>query len=96
VELINQSGADFLCVALGAPKQEKFIYDHKSELAVQGAIGVGGSLDVWSGDLQRAPEFYRKHGLEWLYRLIQQPGRIGRMARLPIFMCKVLIHGKQG
>lgn len=96
VEQINQSGADFLCVALGAPKQEKFIYDHKAELNVHGAIGVGGSLDVWSGTLKRAPEFYQNHGLEWLYRLIQEPRRIGRMARLPVFMCKVLVRGRRG
>ena len=94
VEKINESGADFLCVALGAPKQEQFIYDHKQELKVQGAIGVGGSLDVWSGSLKRAPAFYQRHGLEWLYRLIQEPRRIGRMAKLPVFMCKVLVHGR--
>lgn len=94
IEIINNSGADFLCVALGAPKQEKFIYDHKNELKVHGAIGVGGSLDVWSGDLKRAPEFYQKHGLEWLYRFIQQPGRIGRIMKLPVFMLKVIIQGR--
>ena len=94
VEQINESGADFLCVALGAPKQEKFIYDHKEELKVHGAIGVGGSLDVWSGDLKRAPEFYQKHGLEWLYRFIQQPGRIGRVMKLPVFMLKVIFQGR--
>lgn len=95
VEEINESGADFLCVALGAPKQEKFIYDHKSELNVHGAIGVGGSLDVWSGDLKRAPEFYQKHGLEWLYRFLQQPGaRIKRVMKLPVFMLKVMAQGK--
>lgn len=94
VEQINQSGADFLCVALGAPKQEKFIFDHKAELKVHGAIGVGGSLDVWSGDLKRAPEFYQKHGLEWLYRFIQQPRRAGRMMKLPVFMVKVMIQGR--
>ena len=95
VELINQSGADFLCVALGSPRQEKFIHEYKAELKVHGAIGVGGSLDVWSGDLKRAPEFYQKHGLEWLFRLIQEPRRIGRMMKLPVFMCKVLLYGKQ-
>lgn len=94
VREINDSGADFLCVALGAPKQEKFIDDHKSELKVRGAIGVGGSLDVWAGTLKRAPEFYQKHGLEWLYRFIQEPSRIGRMAKLPIFMLKVIAAGK--
>ena len=91
VEQINASGADFLCVALGAPKQERFIAQHREEFtSVRGAIGVGGSLDVWAGNLKRAPEFYRKHGLEWLSRFIQQPSRIGRMAALPVFMLRVI------
>ena len=45
---------------------------HRKGLKVKAAIGVGGSLDVWAGEVKRAPEFYRKHGLEWLYRLVQQ------------------------
>lgn len=91
---INESGADFLCVALGAPKQERFIYEHRDELVPRGAIGVGGSLDVWAGTLKRAPEFYRKHGLEWLYRFIQQPSRYKRMLALPVFMLRVIFTGK--
>ena len=94
VKEINNSSADFLCVALGAPKQERFIHDHRSELSVNGAIGVGGSLDVWAGTLKRAPEFYRKHGLEWLYRLIQEPSRYKRMLALPVFMLRVIFTGK--
>jgi len=90
VKEINDSGADFLCVALGSPKQEKFIYEHINELNVKCAIGVGGSLDVWAGNLKRAPEFFRDHGLEWLYRFIQQPSRYKRMATLPFFMLKVV------
>jgi len=91
VRAINESGADFLVVALGSPKQEKFIYRYRDKLAVKGAIGVGGSLDVWAGTLKRAPEFYRNHGLEWLYRLIQQPSRYKRMAALPLFMIKIIV-----
>lgn len=94
VQEINDSGADFLCVALGAPKQEKFISDHRDQLKVKGAIGVGGSLDVWAGTLKRAPEFYQKHGLEWLYRFIQQPSRYKRMLALPVFMLRVIFTGK--
>lgn len=90
VEDINASGADFLCVALGSPKQEEFIARHRDELKVKAAIGVGGSLDVWAGTLQRAPEFYQNHGLEWLYRFIQEPARYKRMAALPAFMMKVM------
>ncbi len=91
VKAINDSGADFLCVALGSPKQEKFVSRYRNELKVRAAIGVGGSLDVWAGTLKRAPEFYRNHGLEWLYRLIQQPSRYKRMVALPLFMMKVVI-----
>ena len=96
IETINQSGADFLCVALGSPKQEKFIFQYQTQLKVKGAIGVGGSLDVWAGTLKRAPEFYRSHGMEWLYRFIQQPSRYKRMAALPLFMIKVLFSRKKG
>lgn len=90
VEEINASNADFLCVALGAPKQEKFIAKYRNQLKVKGAIGVGGSLDVWAGTVKRAPGFYQRHGLEWLYRFLKQPSRYKRMAALPIFMLKVI------
>ncbi len=92
VDLINASGADFLCAALGSPKQEKFVSRHRDKLKTKCAIGVGGSLDVWAGTLKRAPEFYRNNGLEWLYRLIQQPSRYKRMAALPLFMIKVVFN----
>lgn len=92
---INNSGAEFLCVALGSPKQEKFIYNHRNEFAhVRAAIGVGGSLDVWAGNVKRAPEFYQKHGLEWFYRLKQEPSRWKRVLALPIFMLKVIFSGR--
>ncbi|MDD2215822.1 MAG: WecB/TagA/CpsF family glycosyltransferase [Eubacteriales bacterium] len=91
VEKINQSGADFLCVALGAPKQEKFIARYQKSLNAKAAIGVGGSLDVWAGTAKRAPEFYQKHGLEWLYRFAREPSRYRRITALPLFMIKVLI-----
>ena len=94
IEEINRSGADFLCVAMGAPKQEKFISRYRNTLKVKAAIGVGGSLDVWAGSVKRAPEFYRRHGLEWLYRFIKQPARYRRMAALPVFMIKVLFNRK--
>lgn len=96
VEEINKSGADFLCAALGAPKQEKFIYEHRNEFTnIKAGIGVGGSLDVWAGTVKRAPRFYQKHGLEWLYRLVKEPSRYKRMAQLPLFMIKVIARGKK-
>ena len=91
VAKINESGADFLCVALGSPKQEKFVYTHRNEFTtVRAAIGVGGTLDVWAGTVKRAPEFWQKHSIEWLYRFIKEPVRFKRVLQLPVFMLKVM------
>ncbi|MDR1571336.1 MAG: WecB/TagA/CpsF family glycosyltransferase [Clostridiales Family XIII bacterium] len=92
VAAINESRADFLCVAMGSPRQEAFIAAHGGGLCARAAVGVGGSLDVWAGALKRAPGFFRDHGLEWLYRLMQQPSRIGRVAALPLFLLRVLLE----
>jgi N-acetylglucosaminyldiphosphoundecaprenol N-acetyl-beta-D-mannosaminyltransferase len=91
---INESGADFLCVAMGSPRQEKFIKKYLRDLRVSAAMGVGGSRDIWAGTLKRAPDFFLNNGLEWLYRLYQEPSRIGRVAALPLFMARVLIDEK--
>jgi len=92
VSEINASGADFLCLALGSPKQELFAHNFKDKLKCKAVIGIGGSFDVWSGTLKRAPEFYIKNNIEWLYRLKQEPSRIKRIAKLPVFLLKVAIH----
>jgi len=83
---INSSNADILLVALGAPKQEKWINRHKDKLKVKICIGVGGTLDVFAGKASLAPEFFRKNGLEWLYRLYKEPWRYKRMLDLPRFI----------
>ena len=54
------------------------------------AVGLGGCLDVFAGNVQRAPESWQKAGLEWLYRLIKEPSRIGRMAKLPLILVDAL------
>ncbi len=87
---INEKKPDVLFVALGAPKQEKWIHANKKILNTRVAMGVGGSLDVWAGTAKRAPVFYQKLGLEWFYRLLTQPTRFMRMMSLPKFMIKVL------
>ena len=92
VRQINESGADFLCVALGSPKQEYFVIRHRDMLKVKAAAGLGGSLDIWSGQLNRAPAFYIDHGLEWLYRMIQEPKRLKRLPALPVFLIKAAIR----
>ncbi|MBQ6998176.1 MAG: WecB/TagA/CpsF family glycosyltransferase [Clostridia bacterium] len=95
IEDINMKSPDVLFVCLGAPKQEKWIDYHKKELNCKVCMGLGGSLDVFAGTVERAPEFYQKHGIEWLYRLIKQPKRFFRMLDLPKFGITVLFKGKK-
>ena len=92
---INEKKPDLLFVCLGAPKQEKWLNEHKDELDFGVAMGIGGSLDVFAGTVKRAPEFYQKHGIEWLYRLLKQPSRFIRMLDLPKFGFTVLINGRK-
>ncbi len=95
VEQINESGADIIFVCLGAPKQEEWIDRHRDELNVRVAMGIGGSLDVFAGRADRAPEIFCKTGMEWFYRLCKQPSRIGRMMALPKFAATVIVKGKK-
>ncbi|MFC4804625.1 WecB/TagA/CpsF family glycosyltransferase [Filifactor villosus] len=90
VSQVAEAKPDLLFVALGAPGQEYFIDTYKDRLHAGLLMGVGGSFDVLSGEVQRAPQFYRKYGLEWFYRLIKEPWRIGRMMSLPLFMLTVI------
>ena len=95
VNEINDSGADVVFVCLGAPKQEYWISENADSLKTKAALGVGGSLDVFAGTVERAPDFYCKHGLEWFYRLVKEPWRAKRMTALPKFAVTVLLHGKK-
>lgn len=81
---------DILFVAMGIPRQEKFIYKTKSVIGAKAAIGVGGSLDVFSGKAKRAPKIVQKAKLEWLWRLILNPKKYSKAASLPKFMAAVL------
>jgi len=86
IEAINLSGADILFVCLGAPTQEKWIYDNRSRLtSVKLMLALGGSLDGYAGVVKRAPKIFISLGLEWFYRLLCDPKRIGRMMKLPKF-----------
>lgn len=95
VEEINNSGADIVFVCLGAPKQEEWIARHRNELKVRVAMGIGGSLDVFAGRVERAPEIFCKTGMEWFYRLCKEPWRIGRMMELPKFAATVVTKGRK-
>ncbi len=90
LEELKNSDAKLILAALGSPKQEIFIAKALKFLPESVMIGIGGSFDVWAGVVQRAPEIYKKLGLEWLYRTIQEPERFKRIfPALPLFVLKV-------
>ncbi len=77
---IRQCQANILVVALGAPRQEKWIYENLKKIpSVKVAIGVGGVFDLISGRIRRVPKFLQKIGLEWFWRLIKEPKRLPRI-----------------
>jgi len=90
VREISSLGVDILFVGLGSPKQEKWIQKHRNELETKTCMAVGGSFDVIAGKISRAPGWMQKSGLEWLYRLLREPGRIKRQLALPRFALAVL------
>lgn len=90
VESIRSAKADVVFVCLGAPKQERWMAEFGPRSGAKLMLGLGGALDVFSGEVQRAPEAFQKMGLEWFYRLLHQPSRIGRMAKLPFFLVTAL------
>lgn len=90
VEDINRLKPDLLLVCLGFPKQEFWMRDHANSLDVGLMAGLGGSLDVFAGVVQRAPVMWQRLGLEWLYRLLKEPSRLRRMMKLPQFLVCVI------
>lgn len=91
INSINEAKPDVLFVALGAPKQEKWIAQNRRTLNAHVSMGVGGSLDVYAGTVKRAPVIFQKLGIEWMHRLLKEPSRIGRMMALPKFLIKVIM-----
>ena len=91
VAQIRASGAKILFVGLGFPRQEFWIHEYLSETGCGVGIGVGGSFDVISGRIDRAPTIMRRLGLEWLYRLIKEPHRWRRQLALPYFVWLVAL-----
>lgn len=89
-QVINNAKPDILFVALGSPKQEYWIVNNMNNLHPTVFQGVGGSFDVISGNIKRAPQVFQRLGLEWLYRLIKEPWRWKRQLILPKFLIMVL------
>jgi N-acetylglucosaminyldiphosphoundecaprenol N-acetyl-beta-D-mannosaminyltransferase len=90
---IRASGAALLLVGLGSPRQEFWLAEHLAATGVGAGIGIGGSLDVIAGKVRRAPEFWRRSGLEWLYRLGKEPQRWRRQLALPYFVWLIFTDG---
>ena len=86
IQQINDALPDVLFVCLGAPKQEQFMALRGDALTPVLMAGLGGTLDVLAGEVNRAPELFIRLNLEWLYRLLCQPKRIGRVMRLPVYL----------
>ena len=95
---LRASSARLILVCLGFPRQELWMAAHRDEVGEALMLGVGGSMDVFAGDVKRAPPAWCRLGLEWLYRLLRQPSRIKRMIKLPVFLLSVawerIVHGK--
>jgi len=87
---IREKQPAVLLVAMGIPKQEKWIAAHLEELGVPVCMGVGGTFDVFSGRVSRAPLWMQRRGLEWLYRLYRNPRKYAKVATLPVFIARVL------
>jgi len=92
LDAIKSAKPDVLLVGLNTPYQEKWIYRHLKELNVPVCMGVGGSFDIISGRLRRAPRWMRGAGLEWFYRFWIEVWRLKRLALLPVFMYKVILQ----
>jgi len=90
VAQIKAAKPDMLFVAMGIPKQEKWITRYKDEIGVPVSAGIGGSFDVYSGRVKRAPMFMQRNGLEWLHRLAANPKKIGKVMTLPKFVMMTL------
>ncbi|MDD2815619.1 MAG: WecB/TagA/CpsF family glycosyltransferase [Thiotrichaceae bacterium] len=97
IEQINQSGAAILLVAMGAPRQELWLAEHRAQLTPAVCMGVGGLFDFYSGRIPRAPVWMREIGLEWVWRLLQEPTRMWKRYLIgnPLFLYRILQQARQ-
>ncbi len=96
IENIRNAKPDLLLVCLGAPKQELWMQKNAGKLNTGLMAGLGGSLDVFAGEVKRAPVAFQKMGMEWFYRLLKEPKRIKRMIKLPLFLVAVVGQKMKG
>ncbi|UCG56693.1 MAG: WecB/TagA/CpsF family glycosyltransferase, partial [Phycisphaerales bacterium] len=89
IKQINDSCADMVFIAMGSPRQEIWLAEHRDRIDAPYCMGVGGSFDVLSGSVRRAPRLFCSTGTEWLYRLVTEPHRFRRQKVLPLFALSV-------
>lgn len=92
ITAVRTARPDIVLVGMDVPRQEKWIAEHRIALGASVVMGVGGSFDVLSGALRRAPRWMRATGTEWLYRCAAQPWRVARIKDLPVFVARVLVQ----
>lgn len=76
IDMVKEANPDILILGLGSPKQEKFIYKYRNRLNIPISLGLGASFDFEAGNIKRAPKWMSNHGLEWLFRITQDPKRM--------------------
>jgi len=89
---IKEKKPEAIFVAMGSPRQDRFILKYMDQLPCRIFMGVGGSFDVISGNIQRAPKWMINLGMEWLYRVSVEPWRLKRLSSIPKFLTAVLLH----
>lgn len=89
IELIHRVQPDIVLVGLGVPRQELWMHENRARLTASVLMGVGGCFDVWAGRLRRAPTSWQRLGLEWLYRVVQEPRRLARVRAIPVFLAQI-------
>ena len=100
VAQIRESGADCLFIGMPTPRKERFLAAHRRDLGVSYIMGVGGGIDVLAGHVNRAPQWMQQNGLEWLYRIIQEPGRMWKRylttnVGFAMILVKALLGGRR-
>lgn len=93
---LSQRQPQLILVALGVPRQEIWIAQHRHLCPQSIWMGIGGAFDIWGGAKSRAPSWFCEHNLEWLYRLYQEPSRWRRMMVLPLFAWASLVNRNRG
>lgn len=93
IDAINKFSPDVLFVGMGAPKQEKWVYNNLTNIGVRVICSIGAVFDFYSAEKPRAPKLFRDYGLEWLHRSITEPGRLGRrnLISIPLFLKEIIV-----